>query len=86
MTIRTLTLGALFAAGTVALTAYQQPQQPAGPKVVEAQKVKDNLYMLTGNGGLYFRSTYYWDRKASALAYDSRWPRWPQGQGRASGA
>jgi hypothetical protein len=25
------------------------PQQ--GPKVVEAQKVKDNLYVLTGGGG-----------------------------------
>ena len=47
---RTFTLGALVAIGTLSLAAYQQPQ-PTGPKVVEAQKIKDNLYMLTGNGG-----------------------------------
>src|SRR5260221_633770 len=47
---RTFTLGAVLAIGTISLAAYQQPQ-PTGPKVVEAQKIKDNLYMLTGNGG-----------------------------------
>jgi hypothetical protein len=50
MNTRTLTLGALVALGTISLAAYQQPQ-PSGPKIVEAQKIKDNLYMLTGQGG-----------------------------------
>ncbi|HEY6212614.1 MAG TPA: MBL fold metallo-hydrolase [Vicinamibacterales bacterium] len=51
MNARTLTLGALLAIGTISLAASQQPQQPAGPKVVEAQKIQDHLYMLTGQGG-----------------------------------
>jgi len=35
---------------SMAISGYQQPAANA-PKVVEAQKVKDNLYMLTGEGG-----------------------------------
>ena len=35
---------------SMAISAYQQPAANA-PKIVEAQKVKDNLYMLTGEGG-----------------------------------
>jgi glyoxylase-like metal-dependent hydrolase (beta-lactamase superfamily II) len=51
MTARTFTLGALLAIGTVSLTGYQQPPAQQGPKVVEAQKIQDHLYMLTGQGG-----------------------------------
>src|SRR5262245_34814925 len=51
MNARTLTLGALIAAGAVSLAAFQQPAQPDGPKVVEAQKIQDHLWMLTGQGG-----------------------------------
>jgi glyoxylase-like metal-dependent hydrolase (beta-lactamase superfamily II) len=51
MNARTLTLGALLAIGTISLAASHQPQQPAGPKVVEAQKIQEHLYMLTGQGG-----------------------------------
>jgi glyoxylase-like metal-dependent hydrolase (beta-lactamase superfamily II) len=40
----------LLAAGTVSVTASAY-QNPPVPKVVEAQKLKDNLYMLTGAGG-----------------------------------
>ena len=54
---RATVLIALVAVGSMslAITAYQQPpaagaQAPA-PKVVEAQKLRDNLFMLTGNGG-----------------------------------
>ena len=32
------------------LTAFQPPAQQ-GPKIVEVEKVKDNLYMLKGGGG-----------------------------------
>jgi glyoxylase-like metal-dependent hydrolase (beta-lactamase superfamily II) len=45
---RSIGLGALLAAGTlsIALTAQQ-----AAPRVVEVEKLKDNLYVLKGGGG-----------------------------------
>jgi glyoxylase-like metal-dependent hydrolase (beta-lactamase superfamily II) len=45
-----MVLGALIAIGafSLGLSAFQQPQ---GPKVVTADKVKDNLYVLKGGGG-----------------------------------
>ncbi len=48
---RGIVLGALLAVGALSLgvAAYQQQQQ--GPKVVEVEKVRDNLYMLKGGGG-----------------------------------
>jgi len=47
-------LGAIIAAGTVAMAAVPHAaQQPAaaGPNVAQIEKVKDNLYMITGGGG-----------------------------------
>ena len=46
-------LSALIAVGALSLTAAgsQRPAQRAGAKVVEIQKLKDNLYVLTGGGG-----------------------------------
>jgi glyoxylase-like metal-dependent hydrolase (beta-lactamase superfamily II) len=46
-----MVLSGLIAIGALSasITAYQAPA--AAPKVVEAQKIKDNLYMLTGAGG-----------------------------------
>lgn len=51
---RIVVLGVLVAAGGLSLTvaAFQQP--PAGqqaPRVVEVDKLKDNLYVLKGGGG-----------------------------------
>jgi hypothetical protein len=44
---RGIVLGLLLAAGTIgALKAQQQ-----GPKVIDVDKVKDNLYVLKGGGG-----------------------------------
>ncbi len=47
---RSLLLAALLGAGALSLTvaAYQQPPQP---QALEAQKVRENLYMLVGGGG-----------------------------------
>ena len=47
---RGLLLGTLIAIGTfsLGLRAYQQP---SGPKVIEVDKVKDNLFVLKGGGG-----------------------------------
>jgi glyoxylase-like metal-dependent hydrolase (beta-lactamase superfamily II) len=50
---RTTVLSALVLAGaaSIAVSAFQQPPQPQGPMVVDAQKVRDNLYVMTGGGG-----------------------------------
>ena len=47
---RALILGALVAAGSMAIVAAQQPAANA-PRVVEVEKVKDNLFVLRGGGG-----------------------------------
>ena len=44
-------LSALIVVGALSLAAVTQGQPPTGPKVVELQKVKDNLYLLSGGGG-----------------------------------
>jgi glyoxylase-like metal-dependent hydrolase (beta-lactamase superfamily II) len=48
---RALVLGALIVIGAVAVGAYQPPAQPPGPKVVTVEKLKDNLFVLKGDGG-----------------------------------
>jgi cyclase len=47
---RGILLGALIAIGALSLGARAY-QQPPGPKVIEVDKVKDNLYVLKGGGG-----------------------------------
>ena len=47
---RAIVLGALIAVGGLSLAAYQPPQQQ-GPPVVTVEKVKDNLWVLRGDGG-----------------------------------
>src|SRR5687768_13361997 len=47
---RALILSLLVAGGTVAIVAAQQPPANA-PKVIEVEKVKDNLFVLRGAGG-----------------------------------
>jgi cyclase len=51
---RALVLSVLIAVGGLALAAYQPPPQPAGPTpgalaATKIEKVKDNLYMITGS-------------------------------------
>jgi glyoxylase-like metal-dependent hydrolase (beta-lactamase superfamily II) len=52
---RAIVLGVLLAIGGVSLAVkgFQAPKggPPQGPPVAEIQKIKDNLYMLTGGGG-----------------------------------
>jgi glyoxylase-like metal-dependent hydrolase (beta-lactamase superfamily II) len=40
-------LGLLVAAGSLSLLAAQPPAQPAGPRVIDIVKLKDNMYVLT---------------------------------------
>jgi len=50
---RGIILGILLAVGALSLTvaAYQQPANPAAPKLVEVDKLKDTLYVMKGGGG-----------------------------------
>ena len=52
---RTIVFGVLIAVGalSLSLTANQAPQagQPPAPRVVEVEKLKDNFYVLRGQGG-----------------------------------
>jgi len=44
-------LGVLLASGalSMAVMAYQPPAQPPGPRVINIEKLKDNLYVLTSS-------------------------------------
>jgi glyoxylase-like metal-dependent hydrolase (beta-lactamase superfamily II) len=44
---RLILLGLLVAAGSLSLLAAQPPAQPAGPRVIDIVKLKDNMYVLT---------------------------------------
>src|SRR5438874_7414876 len=49
---RTVVLGILLAVGALAVVKAQPPApDPNAPKVVDVDKVKDNLYVLKGGGG-----------------------------------
>jgi glyoxylase-like metal-dependent hydrolase (beta-lactamase superfamily II) len=63
-----------IAALTAAAAAYQTPQQPQGPKVVEVEKLKDNLYMLKGGGG----NTAVFVGRAGVVVVDTKLPGWGQ--------
>jgi glyoxylase-like metal-dependent hydrolase (beta-lactamase superfamily II) len=51
MTKRKALLGALIAFGALSLAVAAQQGAPDAPKVIESEKVKDNLYVLRGGGG-----------------------------------
>jgi len=77
---RQLVLGILFAAGalTMSVNALQQPQagatgQPAA-RVVEVDKLKDNLYMMRGGGG----NSAVFITSAGVVVVDTKNPGWGQ--------
>src|SRR5262245_36546993 len=69
-----LTIGAL----SLAVTASQQPAAGAAaqgaPKVVEVEKLRDNLFMLKGGGG----NTAVFIGAAGVVAVDTKNPGWGQ--------
>jgi glyoxylase-like metal-dependent hydrolase (beta-lactamase superfamily II) len=74
---RIIFLAALLAAGVLSLgvAAFQQP--PAGaaaPKVVEVEKLRDNLFMLKGGGG----NTAVFIRSDGITVVDTKNPGWGQ--------
>ena len=72
---RGMVLGALVAVGAVtAVSAAYQAQQPNAPKVVQAEKLKDNLYMLKGGGG----NTAVFVGTIGVVVVDTKNPGWGQ--------
>src|SRR4029453_8402027 len=72
---RGLVLGILMAAGglSLAVSAYQAP--PASEaKVVEVEKIKDNLFMLKGGGG----NTAVFVGATGVVVVDTKNPGWGQ--------
>jgi cyclase len=72
---RRIVLGALLAVGAFSLTlsGYQSPS-PAAPKVVEVEKIKDNLFVLKGGGG----NTAVLVGAGGVVVVDTKNPGWGQ--------
>jgi cyclase len=70
---RMLGLLVILAMASAAVKAYQQPQ-PSGPKVVEVDKIKDNLYVLKGGGG----NTAVFVTSNGVVVVDAKNPGWGQ--------
>jgi glyoxylase-like metal-dependent hydrolase (beta-lactamase superfamily II) len=74
---RQLVLGILFAAGALTMSVNALQQAPAGgqtARVVEVDKLKDNLYMMRGGGGnsaVFITST-------GVVVVDTKNPGWGQ--------
>jgi glyoxylase-like metal-dependent hydrolase (beta-lactamase superfamily II) len=68
---RGLVLGLIFGAG-IAVTQARQPASP--PNVAQIEKVKDNLYMITGGGG----NTAAFITANGVVLVDTKNPNWGQ--------
>ncbi len=77
---RLIVLGALFAAGALSMTvaAVQQPAAARGqaqaPRVVEVEKVRDNLYLMRGGGG----NSGVFIGSSGVVVVDTKNPGWGQ--------
>jgi glyoxylase-like metal-dependent hydrolase (beta-lactamase superfamily II) len=69
-------LAALMAVGALSLgvAAFQQPPAANAPKVVEVEKLRDNLWMLKGGGG----NTAVFVRSDGITVVDTKNPGWGQ--------
>lgn len=72
---RCVLLGALVIAGAVSMTlaAFQQPAQ-SDQRVIEVDKIKDNLYVLKGGGG----NTAVFITAKGVVVVDTKNPGWGQ--------
>lgn len=68
---RMVVLSALLLTGVMTLTVAAM-QQPAAPMVVEADKIKDNLYVLKGGGG----NTAVFITASGVVVVDTKLPGW----------
>ena len=68
-------MGVLLGVGGLsAVTAAYQAQQAAAPKVIEVEKLKDNLFMLKGGGG----NTAVFVTTTGVIVVDTKNPGWGQ--------
>src|SRR5438477_696046 len=72
---RTVVLGLLLSVGALVAVAAQQPPANA-PKVIDVEKVKDNLYVLRGNGG--GGNTAVFITSTGVVVVDAKNPGWGQ--------
>ena len=70
---RLILLASLVLVGGLSLAAFQQPPANA-PKVVEVEKLRDNLFMLKGGGG----NTAVFIRTDGITLVDTKNPGWGQ--------
>src|SRR5438093_3292820 len=70
---RTVVLGLVLSVGALVAVAAQQPPANA-PKVVDVEKVKDNLYVLRGVGG----NTAVFITSTGVVVVDAKNPGWGQ--------
>src|ERR1041385_1336462 len=68
---RLIVLATVLIVGVLSL-AVAAAQQQAGPKVVEVEKIKDNLFMLTGGGG----NTAVFVGTSGVVVVDTKNPGW----------
>jgi cyclase len=76
---REIVLGMLFAAGVLSMSVAALQQAPAGgaqpaPRVVEVDKLKDNLYMMRGGGG----NSAVFITATGVVVVDTKNPGWGQ--------
>jgi len=74
---RFLVLGTivLFGSAAIGLSAYREgAQQPEAPRVVQVEKLKDNLFVLKGGGG----NTAVFVTAAGVVIVDTKLPGWGQ--------
>src|SRR5438105_10820186 len=71
---RGLVLGVVIAAGALSMAAVAYQTQPQGPKVVEVDKLKDNLFVLKGGGG----NTAVFIGTNGVVVVDTKNPGWGQ--------
>src|SRR5438876_9690474 len=71
---RGLVLGLLIGVGALSLAVGAYQPQPQGPKVVEVEKLKDNLFMLKGGGG----NTAVFVTTNGVVVVDTKNPGWRQ--------
>ena len=70
---RGMVLGMLLALGALAVRRAQSPS-PSAPKVIEVEKVKDNLWVLRGGGG----NTAVFVTASGVVVVDAKNPGWGQ--------
>jgi cyclase len=74
---RGLALGLIAGTGLMTMVAagmHAQQPAPAGPNVAQIEKIKDNLYMITGGGG----NTAAFITAAGVVLVDTKNPNWGQ--------